>query len=65
MRRFFAIGCTVALCAALAGCYESSNVVLHKAGKYKGKSDSAAIMHSTDEQRAALLERFRQVQTDR
>lgn len=62
-RRLLCLGAVAA--GALSGCYESPDVVLHEAGQYKGNPDSAAIMHPTDEQRAALTERFRAVQTDR
>lgn len=47
----------------LTACYEDTDVTLHQAGVYKGKTDT----HSqTAEQRAAILaKRFSQVQTDR
>ena len=59
MRNLFLI---IAL-VSLTGCYENSDVTLHQAGVYKGKSDT----HSqTSEQRAVILaKRFGQVQTDR
>lgn len=65
MRRLHLFCCGAVLASALAGCYESPDVVLHEVGKYKGKRDSAAILHPTDEQRAILSARFRAVQTDR
>lgn len=49
----------------LTGCYEDPVFSTHTPGDYQGKSDSTAIMHPDAEQRAALLERFRAVQTDR
>ena len=55
----------LALAALAGGCYEKPSVTTHSPGKYTGKRDSAAIMHPTDEQRSALAERFRAIQTDR
>lgn len=55
----------IALMMPLAGCYESPDVVMHSPGEYRGKPDSKTIMHPTEEQRTALLERFRAIQTDR
>lgn len=49
----------------LAGCYEAPSVTMHSPGAYQGKADSAAIMHPSDEQRSALVQRFRDIQTDR
>ena len=58
----------LALAAAfsLSACYDGDEkVTLHKAGVYKGKPDSAAILHSDDSAREELIARFRAVQTDR
>ena len=49
----------------LTGCYENPAFTTHKPGEYQGKPDSDTIMHPSAEQQAALLERFRTVQTDR
>lgn len=55
----------ILLSLPLSGCYESSDVVIHKAGKYKGKSDSERIMHPTEEQHEVLSARLHAIQTDR
>ncbi len=47
----------------LAGCYEDTDVTLHQAGEYKGKSDEHALSAEAREER--LKERFLAVQTDR
>lgn len=47
----------------LAGCYEDTDVTLHEAGEYKGKSDEHAL--SAEEREQKLKERFLAVQTDR
>ena len=49
---------------ALTGCWESSDVTLHEAGKYMGSKDplSAQAAGSRDE---ALRKRFELVQLDR
>ncbi|HYA38754.1 MAG TPA: hypothetical protein VEI74_10860 [Candidatus Methylomirabilis sp.] len=51
--------------ALLAGCYESSKVVLHKPGVYKGPTDPLVAKQASPEQQQQLLARFNQVQTDR
>lgn len=51
------------LAFGLAGCYEDTDVTMHKPGVYKG-SDEAEV--ESDPSRAEVLERrFNQVQTDR
>ena len=56
----------VALAGAMSGCYQSADeVALHQPGVYSGKPDSDAVMRPSAESRAALKERFRQIQTDR
>ena len=64
-RRQFWTAALAGAAALTSGCYESADVVLHSPGEYSGKRDSAAIMRPTEERQAALLERFRAVQTDR
>lgn len=60
IRLFSIVGVTVLLSA----CYESSDVTIHEAGKYKGASDP--LMEADAENRAETLEeRFDMVQTDR
>ncbi len=47
----------------LSGCYEDTDVTLHKAGVYKGSEDKHAM--SAEERADVLKHRFNQVQTDR
>jgi hypothetical protein len=51
--------------AALSGCYQSTDVSLHEPGEYKGKKDPLLAYEGSAEQQQKLLERFKQVQTDR
>jgi hypothetical protein len=53
----------IAAMLMLTGCYEDTDVTLHKAGKYKGKADPHAL--SAEEREQVLKTRFLQVQTDR
>ncbi|MGR9074317.1 MAG: hypothetical protein ACU833_14755 [Gammaproteobacteria bacterium] len=47
------------LAAAVAGCYENENVVIHQPHVYRGKTDFHA------QRPGSLITRFRLVQTDR
>lgn len=58
-------GVVVALGLASAGCSDSSEVVLHKPGVYKGPRDPLVQKQATAEQQEKLLARFNQIQTDR
>lgn len=49
--------------AALAGCYESSDVTVHEPGQYKGTVDPLLADASAREE--ALMKRFELIQTDR
>lgn len=49
----------------LAGCAESSDVTLHKAGVYKGPNDPLIEKQRSPAQQEALLARFNRIQTDR
>ena len=51
--------------AALGGCYESGSVTVHKPGMYQGKEDPLLQKQRNAEANAALVERFKLVQTDR
>ena len=62
----FSIAAMLVAGGIMSGCYESADdVALHQPGAYLGKRDSDAVLHPGDEARAALKERFRQIQTDR
>ena len=66
MTRFALLISGIALAGAMSGCYESADEVsLHQPGVYSGKRDSDAVMRPSAEARAALKERFHQIQTDR
>jgi hypothetical protein len=47
----------------LVACYEDTDVTLHEAGVYKGKSDQHD--ESTEQRQQELKQRFLAVQTDR
>jgi hypothetical protein len=47
----------------LVACYEDTDVTLHEAGVYKGKSDQHD--KSTEQRQQELKQRFLAVQTDR
>lgn len=59
------VGFVVAGVMLVAGCSESSDVTLHKAGVYKGPTDPLIETQRNPKQQEALLQRFNQVQTDR
>ena len=66
MRFAFPVAAILLAAGAASGCYESAGeVALHQPGVYSGKRDSDAILHPSEESRAALKERFRRGQTDR
>jgi hypothetical protein len=50
---------------ALAGCYQSPDVKLHKPGVYKGPIDPLLAKERDPQQQTALRERFDLVQRDR
>ncbi len=56
---------TVALLAALGGCYEPPEVTLYEPGVYKGTTDPLLEKLRSGERQSQLLERFKTVQTDR
>jgi hypothetical protein len=49
----------------LGGCWESSDVVVHEAGKYKGRGDPLLDPKKTAERDETLKKRFQLVQADR
>jgi len=49
----------------LTGCYQSADVTLHEPGEYKGAKDPLLAYEGSAEQQQKLMERFKQVQTDR
>ena len=59
MKRFLIVIAMLGLTA----CYEDTDVTLHEAGVYKGKSDEHAL--SAEARADVLKQRFNQVQTDR
>ena len=48
----------------LSGCWESSEVTVHEAGKYKGSADPLMAQQAASRSEA-LKKRFQLVQTDR
>ncbi|HEX7044137.1 MAG TPA: hypothetical protein VF203_05955 [Burkholderiales bacterium] len=58
-------GFVVLLGPVLAGCSDSSDVVLHDPGVYKGPVDPLVEKQRSPEQQERLLARFNQIQTDR
>ena len=61
-KRAVAIGLMAAL--GLAGCWESSDITVHEAGKYKGGKDP--LLNQQASSRAeSLQKRFQLVQSDR
>lgn len=55
---------TLGLVAALAGCYESTDVTEFEPGVYKGQSDPL-LSADASERAETLEERFNTIQTDR
>ena len=59
---------TIAVLASaviMSGCYESSGVVVHEPGEFKGKKDPLLDAKSTAEREEILQKRFQMVQADR
>jgi len=50
---------------ALTGCYESTDVTVHKQGEYKGMKDPLLDAKATAEREETLQKRFQLVQVDR
>lgn len=48
----------------LSGCWESADIVVHEAGKYKGKDDPL-LSQQASAREEALKKRFQLVQADR
>lgn len=49
----------------LGGCYRSPDIAYHTPGVYKGPTDPLLAKERSPEQQQRLLERFKEVQTDR
>lgn len=59
---------TIAMLAgavALSGCYESTDVTVHRQGEFKGKNDPLLDAKATAEREEVLQKRFQLVQVDR
>ena len=54
----------IVMTLGLAGCWESSDVTLHEAGKYKGGKDPL-LSQQASSRVEALQKRFQLVQADR
>ena len=54
----------VVLAASLAGCWDSTEVVVHNPGEYKGEPDPL-LAQSASARAGTLTERFQRVQADR
>ena len=54
----------VVLAAGLAGCWDSTEVVVHNPGEYKGPPDPL-LAQSASARAGTLTERFQLVQADR
>ena len=64
MKRTIAVAAVMAAAFAVSGCWESSDVTLHEAGKYKGVRDP--LLEQDVAERADTLEkRFALIQMDR
>lgn len=50
---------------ALVGCFDSTDVTLHKPGVYKGAVDPLIEKQRSPQQQERLVARFNQIQTDR
>ncbi|MEN8259332.1 MAG: hypothetical protein ABFS02_01875 [Pseudomonadota bacterium] len=55
----------LSLLLALAGCYEDTDIVLHRAHVYKGQEDAHYPEKHPAMRTEQLKQRFRDVQTDR
>ena len=55
----------VAMVAVVAACYESPDVSLHEPGQYLGKTDPLVEKMKSEDFRRQLVDRFKEVQTDR
>ena len=62
--RYFVSLCLAGVLGALGGCYQDEAVIVHEPGVYKGTADPLLGQPASDRQ-ATLLDRFKQIQTDR
>lgn len=60
----FALALGFAVTLGLTGCWESSDVTLHEAGKYKGEQDPL-LNQQVSSRTESLKKRFQLVQADR
>jgi len=59
------VGIAVLATLLLSGCYESTAVVIHEPGVYKGEKDPLLAVERTPEHAAELRERFMEGQAPR
>ena len=64
MKRIGMAALAAAISLALAGCWESTEVTVHEAGKYKGAKDPLLSQQGAS-RTEALKKRFQLVQMDR
>ena len=55
----------LASAVAMTGCYESSDVTVHRQGQFKGAKDPLLDAKATAEREEVLQKRFQLVQVDR
>ncbi len=55
----------LASAVVISGCYETTDVTIHKQGEYKGMNDPLLDAKSTAEREEVLQKRFQLVQVDR
>ena len=55
----------LASAVVMSGCYETTDVTIHKQGEYKGMKDPLLDAKSTAEREEVLQKRFQLVQVDR
>jgi hypothetical protein len=63
-KRTIAAAATVTAALALSGCWDSGDVTIHQAGKYKGVRDPL-LSQDVSERAETLEKRFALIQTDR
>ena len=64
MKRTIAAAALIAAAFALSGCWESGDVTIHEAGKYKGERDPL-LKQDVAERAETLEKRFALIQMDR
>ena len=64
MKRTMAVAAVMSVAFAVSGCWESSDVTIHEAGKYKGLRDPL-LAQDVSERAETLEKRFALSQMDR